>query len=38
MLNLKLNLNRQTFNKRFVTTQKSPIFKAHKSYSNRYKT
>jgi len=26
------NTNRQTFNKRFATTEKSPIFQSHKSY------
>ena len=31
MLKIKLNINRQTFNKRFATTEKSPIFKSHKS-------
>jgi len=34
MLKFKLNTNRQTFNKRFATTEKSPIFKSHKSYTN----
>ena len=32
MLKFKLNTNRQTFNKRFATTEKSPIFQSHKSY------
>ncbi len=32
MLNFKLNINRQTFNKRFATTEKSPIFQSYKSY------
>jgi len=27
-------MNRQTFNKRFATSEKSPIFKSHKSYKN----
>jgi len=34
MLTFKLNLNRQTFNERFASTEKSPIFQSHKSYSN----
>jgi len=34
MLKFELNMNRQTFNKRFASTEKSPIFKSHKSYSN----
>ncbi len=31
MLKFKLNINRQTFNKRFATTEKSQIFKSNKS-------
>jgi hypothetical protein len=31
MLTFKLNLNRQTLNKRFASTEKSPIFQSHKS-------
>ena len=34
MLTFKLNTNRQTFNKRFATSEKSSIFKSHKSYKN----
>jgi hypothetical protein len=34
MLKFKLNINQQTFNKQFATTEKSLIFKSHKSYSN----
>jgi hypothetical protein len=32
MLKFKLNTNQQTFNKRFTTSEKSPIFQSHKSY------
>jgi len=35
--NLCLNLNlhkRQTFNKRFASSEKSPILQSHKSYKN----
>jgi len=32
MLKFKLNTNLQTFNKRFATSEKSPIFQSHKSY------
>ena len=28
--------NGQTFNKRFATTEKSPIFQSHKSYTNTF--
>ena len=34
MLTFKLNMNRQTVNTRFATTEKSPIFQSHKSYKN----
>jgi len=32
MLTFKLNMNRQTLNKRFATTEKSPTFTSLKSY------
>mgnify|MGYP003625855973 CR=1 FL=1 len=35
MLTFKLNINRETFNKRFATTEKSIDFQPHKSYTNR---
>jgi len=31
MLTFKLKTKRQTSNKRFATTEKSPIFQSHKS-------
>jgi len=34
MLTFKLKLKQLTFNKRFATTEKSPIFQSHKSYKN----
>ena len=34
MLTFKLNTNRQTFNKRFATSEKSPISQSHKSYKS----
>jgi len=34
LLHLMIRINRQTFNKRFATTEKSLIFQSHKSYKN----
>jgi hypothetical protein len=31
MLTFKLNMNQQTFSKRFASTEKSPIFQSNKS-------
>jgi len=34
MLKFGFSTKRQTFNKQFATTEKSPIFQSHKSYTN----
>ena len=34
MLTFKLYMNRQTFNNNITTAEKSPLFTAHKPYTN----